>query len=74
MGASPSVGVLRSSINGIPQPFTGWQDSVPVPHGRNPRVVLRIKSTDFTGKWMFHCHIAAHEDNGMMSFVNVISP
>jgi hypothetical protein len=23
---------------------------------------------------MFHCHIAVHEDNGMMSFVNVISP
>jgi hypothetical protein len=23
---------------------------------------------------MFHCHIAAHEDNGMMSFVNVVNP
>ncbi|MEY9849483.1 multicopper oxidase domain-containing protein [Streptacidiphilus sp. MAP5-3] len=21
---------------------------------------------------MSHCHIAAHEDNGMMSFVNVV--
>ena len=37
-------------------------------------VVIRIHFTDFTGKVMFHCHIAAHEDAGMMSFVNVVTP
>ena len=29
--------------------------------------------TDFTGPYMFHCHIGAHEDNGMMSFINVVA-
>jgi suppressor of ftsI len=65
------------SINGIPQPYTGEQDIIPVPyeeHGIPGVVVIRIRFTDFTGKVMFHCHIAAHEDAGMMSFINVIAP
>jgi FtsP/CotA-like multicopper oxidase with cupredoxin domain len=65
------------SISGIPQPYTGEQDIIPVPHkehGIPGVVVIRIRFTDFTGKVMFHCHIAAHEDAGMMSFINVIAP
>jgi FtsP/CotA-like multicopper oxidase with cupredoxin domain len=65
------------SINGVPQPYTGEQDIVPIPckkNGMPGKVVVRIQFTDFTGKIMFHCHIAAHEDAGMMSFVNVVAP
>jgi FtsP/CotA-like multicopper oxidase with cupredoxin domain len=36
------------------------------------KVVIRIPFFDFTGPIMFHCHIAAHEDNGMMSYINVV--
>jgi FtsP/CotA-like multicopper oxidase with cupredoxin domain len=64
------------SINGVPQPYTHVQDIIPVPNQQNGvagQVVLRIAFSDYTGHWMFHCHIAAHEDNGMMSFVNVVS-
>ena len=64
------------SVNGVPQPHTGEQDIVPVPsaqHGKAGVVVIRIRFTDFTGKVMFHCHIAAHEDAGMMSYVNVVT-
>jgi FtsP/CotA-like multicopper oxidase with cupredoxin domain len=63
------------SINGVPQPYTHVQDLVPVPHATNGvpgQVVIRVAFTDFPGKWMFHCHIAAHEDNGMMSYINVV--
>jgi suppressor of ftsI len=65
------------SVNGVPQPYAGEQDTVPVPYklnGKPGTVVIRIRFTDFTGRVMFHCHIAAHEDAGMMSFVNVIRP
>jgi FtsP/CotA-like multicopper oxidase with cupredoxin domain len=65
------------SINGVAQPYSGEQDIIPVPYKRNGKpgkVVIRIAFTDFTGKVMFHCHIAAHEDAGMMSFINVIDP
>jgi hypothetical protein len=38
------------------------------------QVVIRIHFTDYIGKVMFHCHISAHEDAGMMSFINVVEP
>ena len=63
------------SINGVVQPYIGEQDIVPVPqevNGVPGKVVIRIHFTDFIGKLMFHCHIAAHEDAGMMSFINVV--
>ncbi|MFF4209112.1 multicopper oxidase family protein [Streptomyces sp. NPDC001796] len=63
------------SINGVPQPYAGRQDTVPVPHEANGvpgKVVIRVPFSDFTGKVMFHCHIAAHEDNGMMSYIDVV--
>jgi FtsP/CotA-like multicopper oxidase with cupredoxin domain len=63
------------AVNGVAQPYTHRQDIVPVPHADNGipgSVVIRIPFDDFAGRWMFHCHIAAHEDNGMMSFVDVV--
>lgn len=63
------------SANGTPQPYTHRQDTVPVPHAVNGTpgtVVIRVAFTDYPGKWMFHCHIAAHEDHGMMSFIDVV--
>lgn len=63
------------SINGVKQPFTGLQSDIPVPqqvNGVPGKVVLRIDIADFAGPMMFHCHIAAHENAGMMSFINVV--
>ena len=65
------------SVNGVPQPYMGEQDTVPVPYKKDSvagQVVIRIRFTDFTGNVMFHCHMAAHEDAGMMSFVTVGKP
>jgi spore coat protein A len=30
--------------------------------------------TDFTGEYVYHCHILAHEDHGMMGTVKVEGP
>jgi FtsP/CotA-like multicopper oxidase with cupredoxin domain len=64
------------SVKGVPKPFTGRQDIIPVPNEVNGvpgRVVIRIPFAGYAGQWLFHCHIAAHEDNGMMSYINVVS-
>ena len=64
------------SIDGKPQPYNGAQDVEWVPHAQNGtpgKIVIRIPFTDFTGRYMFHCHIAGHEDAGMMSFINVVA-
>ena len=36
------------------------------------RVVLRTKSLEFAGAFVFHCHILDHEDSGMMSLNTII--
>ena len=37
-------------------------------------VVMRLRFRQFIGPYVFHCHILAHEDNGMMTVINVTSP
>lgn len=55
--------------NGVPEPFRSWKDVVNVPKHETVRFIVRY--TDFPGKWMFHCHILAHEDHGMMGVLEV---
>ncbi|WP_344447808.1 multicopper oxidase domain-containing protein, partial [Kitasatospora nipponensis] len=42
----------------------GWKDTVTV----SPRELVRVAGqfTGATGKFMYHCHILDHEDDGMM--------
>jgi len=63
-----------------PQPW--YQDVVNVPAAQQDangnviapgRVVIRTKSLDFTGAFVYHCHILPHEDRGMMG-LNTIQP
>lgn len=57
------------SINGRSHDAKSLQDVVPLPaHGR---VVIRMRFRNFLGKYVFHCHILAHEDAGMMAIVDV---
>ncbi|MFF7990855.1 multicopper oxidase family protein [Kitasatospora xanthocidica] len=63
------------SVNGVAQPYTHREDTAVVPAssgGAPGRIVIRIPFADYPGKWMFHCHIAAHEDLGMMSYLDVV--
>jgi FtsP/CotA-like multicopper oxidase with cupredoxin domain len=55
--------------NGVPEPFRSWKDTVNVPRHEKVRFVVRFD--DYPGKWMFHCHILDHEDQGMMGIVEV---
>jgi FtsP/CotA-like multicopper oxidase with cupredoxin domain len=58
------------SVGGMPYDAPGLQDTVPLSPGKD--VVIRQRFTDFTGKFVFHCHILNHEDNGMMAVVEVV--
>ena len=55
--------------NGKPEPFPSWKDVVNVRRQETVRFVVRFD--DFPGKWMFHCHILNHEDQGMMGILEV---
>jgi suppressor of ftsI len=57
------------SINGRRYPARGLQDTVILPvHGV---VRIRVHFRNFFGVFVFHCHITAHEDHGMMGIVEV---
>jgi FtsP/CotA-like multicopper oxidase with cupredoxin domain len=55
--------------NGKPEPYRSWKDAVNVRRQETVRLVVRFD--DFPGKWMFHCHILNHEDQGMMGILEV---
>lgn len=60
------------SVNGKPIDRKGYEDTFPIPaHGT---VVIKTQYKDFTGKYVLHCHILFHEDNGMMQLVEVVDP
>jgi FtsP/CotA-like multicopper oxidase with cupredoxin domain len=61
---------LVVSVGGVPYDAPGLQDTVPLYPGKD--VVIRQRFADFTGKFVFHCHILNHEDNGMMAVVEVV--
>ncbi len=46
-----------------------WRDTVVV--SRNGSVTLRSRFLDFTGRFVFHCHMMNHEELGMMQVVEV---
>jgi suppressor of ftsI len=59
------------SINGKAVSATSLEDTVRLP--AKGTVVVRMRFEDFLGKYVFHCHILNHEDNGMMAAIEVTS-
>ncbi len=59
-------------INGKPVKPILWDDNVVMgPNGGS--VTWRTRFTDFTGKFVMHCHVLFHEDKGMMSAIQIVS-
>jgi FtsP/CotA-like multicopper oxidase with cupredoxin domain len=42
--------------------------------GPGETLEVKLKFTDHTGIYMFHCHILEHEDDGMMTLFEVVTP
>ncbi len=49
-----------------------WMDNIDVPHGG--KAVVRMRFENFPGIFPLHCHVLAHEDEGMMHLVEVVDP
>lgn len=57
------------SVNGEPMPLNRNDTYSLPPRGE---IVIRTQFLDFTGKFVYHCHILAHEDFGMLAVVEVV--
>ncbi|MGB0798565.1 MAG: multicopper oxidase domain-containing protein, partial [Planktomarina sp.] len=70
-------------LNGVElaedNPLRRWQDTMAIPNaadnGVNPpgSFTMLTRFVKFTGKFVIHCHILEHEDEGMMQAVEVVS-
>jgi hypothetical protein len=58
------------SVGGKRVPYVDYQDNVAM--APKSKVVILMRPTDFTGKFVMHCHITFHEDHGMMAAVQVV--
>jgi suppressor of ftsI len=58
------------SVAGKPVPYVLEEDNVALPP--KSQTVVLMHPTDFTGKFVFHCHVTFHEDHGMMAAVQVV--
>lgn len=68
-------------IPNVTTPQQWYQDVVNIPAGKFDannnlleagQVVMRTRPLDYTGTYVFHCHILNHEDRGMMTLVNTL--
>jgi len=57
------------SRNGVPE-SPHYEDTTLLPP--NGEVVIRTRFADYTGRFVYHCHILVHEDAGMMAVVEVV--
>lgn len=67
-----------TEINGEPKPFTGYQDVVTLPAATDSpsvvKVIIPFTNPVIVGKFVYHCHIIQHEDQGMMATIIVQQP
>jgi FtsP/CotA-like multicopper oxidase with cupredoxin domain len=49
----------------------GWKDTVLVMPGERVRILLRFE--DYTGLFLYHCHMLEHEDTGLMRNYRVVA-
>ncbi|HEY7594318.1 MAG TPA: multicopper oxidase domain-containing protein [Actinophytocola sp.] len=61
------------SRGGVPvKPWESYpKDTVPVPPGQTVRILVSFTS-EFTGRYPFHCHFNDHSSLGMMAQMNIV--
>ncbi len=66
-------------VDGVLKPFTGYQDVVTLPPATDDgpsvvRIIIPFTNPVIVGKFVYHCHIIQHEDQGMMATILVQEP
>lgn len=67
--------VLRVGSGPPPPELAGWKDTVYLQPGVRYELIMQFgSSTDRDHPYMYHCHLLAHEDVGMMGQFVVVKP
>jgi FtsP/CotA-like multicopper oxidase with cupredoxin domain len=54
--------------------LTKWHDTIPVPPQKRVYLIMSFDAPEQIGRFVFHCHILKHEDNGLMAPIEVWAP
>ena len=57
------------SREGVPEPIRAWKDTVNIKGKETLKLAVRFDG--FVGKWLYHCHILEHAENGMMGELDI---
>lgn len=57
------------SRGGRAEPFKAWKDTVNIKGNETLRLAVRFSG--YAGKWLYHCHILEHAENGMMGELDI---
>ena len=63
-----------TELNGKALPFNGYVDNVELPMRGTVKVIIPFNDPIIVGKFVVHCHVLQHEDNGMMMHMEVYDP
>jgi suppressor of ftsI len=71
------TGFLVTEVDGAPANFDGLRDTFSVPPERDgkpgeAKLIIPFTNPEIVGRFVFHCHVAKHEDKGMMMTVEVV--
>jgi FtsP/CotA-like multicopper oxidase with cupredoxin domain len=61
-----------TKINGRPVATPMWRDTFVLTKNSGDSLTFEMNFSDFTGEFVEHCHVLAHEDLGMMSSCEVV--
>jgi FtsP/CotA-like multicopper oxidase with cupredoxin domain len=56
---------------GSPGKETRWHDTIPIPPSKQVFIIMSFDAQQQIGRFVFHCHILKHEDNGLMAPIEV---
>jgi FtsP/CotA-like multicopper oxidase with cupredoxin domain len=62
-----------TKVNGRRLATPLWRDTYVLTKSAGDSITFESNFLDFTGKFVEHCHVVAHEDLGMMSAVEVVA-
>ena len=69
-GSHPAPAVTGQYLDTVEVPYWDQNPSHPFP---NVKLLIDFRGPD-VGSFVYHCHIAEHEDKGMMSIIEVLPP
>jgi hypothetical protein len=71
---APDYALYDDGSSTVDPGATRWHDTIPLPPGGTVFVVMSFDARQQIGRFVFHCHLLAHEDRGLMAPIEVWEP